>query len=246
MEEQKQKQQQPRMSQGSQPGNGEEPTKPLNLDLLIPFTKCIQPYLKSRTDGNLCLNCFTFFTRDSKDFPFHNQARTSRISTFVKLHSIRNLEGLVQAVQGIIEKEGNRTVRPDFNRQECAFAIRSLHESVSSLTLQVNDYKKCTRQEERIRGLEFRVAELEKLMPHYRALINLNSPTVSLDRSIDHLRPQRTKKTKRRRSEKFSNEHWYVKSRTNRKLKESKEKKIRRSSRPPQNSSLRLPKPPQP
>ena len=137
MEEQKQKQQQPRMSQGSQPGNGEEPTKPLNLDLLIPFTKCIQPYLKGRTDGNLCLNCFTFFTRDSKDFHFHNQTRTSRISTFVKLHSISSLESLVRAVQGITTKEGNRAVKPGFNRQECLFQTDLLRETVANLSLQV-------------------------------------------------------------------------------------------------------------
>lgn len=113
----------------------------LRVDLEGPFKKCLQPYIINRTDGNICLNCLAFFSRDSKDFLLHPQTRTTRASTFIKLYCIRSFEDFVEGVWTILLEEGKTALRPSYGRQECIYETNRLQQSVHSLSMQVYHIK---------------------------------------------------------------------------------------------------------
>jgi hypothetical protein len=91
-----------------------------------PFEKVIKPSLSNRTHGNVCLNCFSFFTRDSSDFKLHPDHRTVKINTFIKDNSITDIDSLSKAVSAILIEENNQWIKPSLGRQECLFQTQLL------------------------------------------------------------------------------------------------------------------------
>lgn len=110
----------------------------LGASLLVPFQKAIRPYLISRNDGDVCLECFCFFSRASPDFTFHSKLNTMRISVFVKLHQIKDFESFASAVGRLLFEKNIEATVPSFGLQECVAETRRIQELLASMSTYVD------------------------------------------------------------------------------------------------------------
>ena len=95
--------------------------QPLLLALEAPYSRVILPYLKSRNDGSLCTNCFSFFSKDSRDLALHCPDAIVRVSTYTKTQSIRTIEDLARSIHRGMDDETRKTMVPTVGRQECLY-----------------------------------------------------------------------------------------------------------------------------
>lgn len=123
-------------SMASSPRN---PQPDLETLLQTPFHKTIRPYLDHRNDGDVCLNCLSFFVRASRDFSFHPQVRAIKVSVFVKCHGIIDLASFVATVSRLMQEERMKGIFPTFSRQECVFETRLSEQFVDAVSANVNN-----------------------------------------------------------------------------------------------------------